>query len=113
MDDIRGDELRSVAADISLGRGVGGYQPRLTPPLARNALTAKPEAWLAQLRPGALLVGLTPALATLLYIWGRTGALRPLAAVCVVAGVTCAIAGASLLDVYFDTHRATQARQEP
>jgi hypothetical protein len=80
MDDIRGDEVRSVAADISLGRGAGSYPARSTPPLARSALTAKPAAWLAKLRPGALLVGLTPALATLLYIWGETGALNLLAA---------------------------------
>jgi 1,4-dihydroxy-2-naphthoate octaprenyltransferase len=112
MDDIRGDELRSVAADVSLGRGAGGYQPRLTPPLAKSALTAKPAAWLAQLRPGALLVGLTPALATLLYIWGRTGMLRLLAALCVIAGVAAAISSASLLDIYFDTRRATLALQE-
>ena len=113
MDDIRGDEVRSVAADISLGRGAGSYPARSTPPLARSALTAKPAAWLARLRPGALLVSLTPALATLLYIWGETGALNLLAALCVVVGAACAIGGASLLDVYLDARRAARALQEP
>jgi 1,4-dihydroxy-2-naphthoate octaprenyltransferase len=113
MDDIRGDEVRSVAADISLGRGAGSYPARSTPPLARSALTAKPAAWLARLRPGALLVGLTPVLATLLYIWGATGALNLLAALCVIVGAACAISGASLLDVYLDARRAASALQEP
>jgi 1,4-dihydroxy-2-naphthoate octaprenyltransferase len=113
MDDIRGDEVRSVAADISLGRGAGSYPARSTPPLARSALTAKPAAWLAKLRPGTLLVSLTPALATLLYIWGETGALNLLAALCVVVGAACAIGGASLLDVYLDARRAARALQEP
>jgi 1,4-dihydroxy-2-naphthoate octaprenyltransferase len=113
MDDIRGDEVRSVAADISLGRGAGSYPARSTPPLARSALAAKPAAWLARLRPGALLVGLTPALATLLYIWGATGELNLLAALCVIVGAACAIGGASLLDVYLDSRRAARALQEP
>jgi len=113
MDDIRGDEVRSVAADISLGRGAGSYPARSTPPLARSALTAKPAAWLARLRPGALLVGLTPALATLLYTWGETGALNLVAALCLIIGAACAIGGASLLDVYLDARRAAQALQEP
>jgi 1,4-dihydroxy-2-naphthoate octaprenyltransferase len=113
MDDIRGDEVRSVAADISLGRGAGGYPPRLTPPLARNALVAKPAAWLARLRPGALLVGLTPALAVLLAIWGATGVLDLLTALCVIVGIACAISGASLLDVYLDARRAAWTLQEP
>ncbi len=113
MDDIRGDEVRSVAADISLGRGAGSYPARSTPPLARSALTAKPAAWLTRLRPGTLLVSLTPALATLLYIWGETGALNLLAALCVVVGAACAIGGASLLDVYLDARRAARALQEP
>jgi 1,4-dihydroxy-2-naphthoate octaprenyltransferase len=113
MDDIRGDEVRSVAADISLGRGAGRYPARSTPPLARSALTAGPAAWLARLRPGALLVSLTPALATLLYIWGETGALNLPAALCVIAGAACAIGGASLLDVYLDARRAARALQEP
>jgi 1,4-dihydroxy-2-naphthoate polyprenyltransferase len=113
MDDIRGDEVRSVAADISLGRGAGSYPARSTPPIARSALAAKPAAWLAQLRPGTLLVSLTPALATLLYIWGETGALNLLAALCVIVGAACGIAGASLLDVYLDARRAARALQEP
>jgi 1,4-dihydroxy-2-naphthoate octaprenyltransferase len=113
MDDIRGDEMRSVAADISLGRGAGSYPARSTPPLARSALTAKPAAWLARLRPCALLVALTPAFATLFYIWGETGALNLLAALCLIVGSACAIGGASLLDVYLDARRAAKALQEP
>src|SRR5690242_16138569 len=113
MENLRGDEVRSVAADISLGRGAGGYPPRLTPPLARSALTARPAAWLARLRPGALLVGLTPAIATLLYIWGQTGRLDPLIALCTLVGIVFAISGASLLDVYLDARRAAWALQEP
>jgi 1,4-dihydroxy-2-naphthoate octaprenyltransferase len=113
MDDIRADEVRSVAADISLGRGTGSYPARSTPPLARSALTAKPAAWLTRLRPGALLVGLTPALATLLYIWGETGALNLVAALCLIIGVTGAIGGASQLDVYRDARRAARTPREP
>jgi 1,4-dihydroxy-2-naphthoate octaprenyltransferase len=113
MDDIRGDEVRSVAADISLGRGAGSYPARSTPSLARSALTAKPAAWLARLRPGALLVGLTPALAALLYLWGGTGVLDLLTALCMLVGVACAIGGASLLDVYLDARRAALALHEP
>jgi 1,4-dihydroxy-2-naphthoate octaprenyltransferase len=112
MENIRGDEVRSVAADISLGRGAGGYPPRLTPPLSKSALTAKPAAWLALLRPGALLVGLTPALATLIYLWGESGRLDWLVAICALAGVVCAIGGASLLDVYLDARRAASSVQE-
>jgi len=113
MDDIRGDEVRSVAADISLGRGAGSYPARSTQPLARSALTAKPAAWLARLRPGALLIGLIPALATLLYIWGEAGALDLLIAQCLLVGVACAIGGASLLDVYLDARRAAWTLHEP
>lgn len=112
MENIRGDELRSVAADISLGRGAGGYPPRLTPPFASSVFTARPAAWLARLRPGALLIGLTPALATLLYIWGETGGLNLLIALYTLGGVLCAIGGASLLDVYLDARRAAQGLQE-
>jgi 1,4-dihydroxy-2-naphthoate octaprenyltransferase len=113
MDDIRGDEVRSVAADISLGRGAGSYPARSTPPLADSALTATSAAWLARLRPGALLVGLTPALATLLYIWGQTGKPDPLIALCALVSIAFAIGGASLLDVYLDARRAARAFQEP
>src|SRR4029079_17589435 len=112
MDDIRGDEVRSVAADISLGRGAGSYPARSTPPLARNALVAKPAAWLARLRPGALLVGLTPALAALPYTWGEPGALDLLTALCTLVGIACAISVASLLDVYLDARRAAWTLQE-
>jgi 1,4-dihydroxy-2-naphthoate octaprenyltransferase len=113
MENLRGDEVRSVAADISLGRGAGGYPPRQTPPLATNALTATPLAWLTRLRPGALLVGLTPAAATLLYIWGQTGSLDLLIGLCTLTGVACAIGGASLIDTYLDARRAAWTLQEP
>jgi 1,4-dihydroxy-2-naphthoate octaprenyltransferase len=113
MDDIRRDEAPSVAADISPGRGASGSPARATPPLAESRFAAKPAAWLARLRPGALLVGLTPALATLLYIWGATGALNLPLAFCAVGGVAFAISGASLLDDYFDARHATWALEEP
>jgi 1,4-dihydroxy-2-naphthoate octaprenyltransferase len=112
MDDFRGDELRSVAADLSLGRGAEGYPARVTPSLAGAALTAKPVPWIARLRPGALLFGLTPALATLLYIWGETGSLNLLFALCALVGVAGALAGANLLDVYLDTRRRAWALDE-
>jgi 1,4-dihydroxy-2-naphthoate octaprenyltransferase len=113
MDDMRGDELRSVAAEVSLGRGADGYPSRLTPPLAKRAFAVGPTAWLKRLRPGAALVGLTPALATLFYIWGETGALDALLALCALGGVASALSGASLLEVCLDARRASTTLQEP
>jgi len=113
MDDFRGDELRSVAADLMLGRGAEGYAARVTPSLAGSALTAKPATWIARLRPEALFVGLTPALATLLYIWGETGGLNLLFALCTLVGVACALSGATLLGVYLDARRGAWALDEP
>lgn len=108
MDNIRADELRTLAADISLGRPHSSY-----PDGATAGVAARPHAsranWIRYLRPAMLFFAFTPCLATLLLLWTDHPLTQPALALLELVGVVLVLMGAGLLDLYLDGDRVAQS----
>ncbi|HEX9068880.1 MAG TPA: hypothetical protein VF807_08930 [Ktedonobacterales bacterium] len=93
MEELRRDEVISLATDVSLGEVAH-------PSVQARGAGAEFLLGLASLtRPGTLLFAGTPGLATLLLIWHGSVPIAPLPAVSAIAAPMLGLAGANALDL--------------